>query len=96
MDYTTDYQFPNSPMPNFSSYLSPFSWRYGSDDMRRLWSEEYKRLLWRRIWVALAETQSEFGLVTFEQAADLRNHADEVDVERSLAIEAEIHHDLMA
>jgi adenylosuccinate lyase len=83
-------------MPDFSSYLSPFSWRYGSDDMRRLWSEEHKRLLWRRIWVALAETQSEFGLVTSEQAADLRAHMDEVNVERSLAIEAEIHHDLMA
>jgi adenylosuccinate lyase len=83
-------------MPDFSSYLSPFSWRYGSDEMRRLWSEEHKRLLWRRIWVALAETQSEFGLVTAEQAADLRTHADEVDVDRSLAIEAEIHHDLMA
>lgn len=83
-------------MPDYSSYLSPFSWRYGSDDMRRLWSEEHKRRLWRRIWVALAETQSELGLVTAEQAADLRAHADEVNVERSLAIEAEIHHDLMA
>jgi len=81
---------------NFSSYLSPFSWRYGTDAMRRIWSEEHKRLLWRRIWVALAETQSEFGLVTSAQADDLRAHADEVDVERSLAIEAEIHHDLMA
>jgi adenylosuccinate lyase len=83
-------------MPDFSSYLSPFSWRYGSDAMRRLWSEEHKRRLWRRIWVALAEAEAEFGLVTAEQAADLRAHADEVDVERSLAIEAEIHHDLMA
>ncbi len=83
-------------MTDFSSYLSPFSWRYGSDAMRRLWSEEHKRRLWRRIWVALAEAEAEFGLVTAEQAADLRAHADEVDVERSLVIEAEIHHDLMA
>ncbi len=83
-------------MPNFSSYLSPFSWRYGSDEMRRLWSEEHKRRLWRRIWVALAETQSEFGLVTQAQVEDLRYHMDEINVERSLAIEAEIHHDLMA
>ena len=81
---------------SFSSYLSPFSWRYGSDEMRRLWSEEHKRRLWRRIWVALAETQSELGLVTQAQVEDLRYHADEVDMERSLAIEAEIHHDLMA
>ena len=83
-------------MPNYSSSLSPSSWRYGSDEMRRLWSEEHKRRLWRRIWVALAETQSEFGLVTPAQVEDLRYHADEVNVERSLAIEAEIHHDLMA
>ena len=88
----TNYQLPMS----FSSYLSPFSWRYGSDEMRRLWSEEHKRRLWRRIWVALAETQSEFGLVTPAQVEGLRYHADEVNVERSLAIEAEIHHDLMA
>jgi len=80
----------------YTSYLSPFSWRYGSDDMRRLWSEEHKRRLWRRIWVALAETQSELGLVTSEQVEDLRLHADQINVERSLAIEAEIHHDLMA
>ena len=80
----------------YSSYLSPFSWRYGSDDMRRLWSEEHKRRLWRRIWVALAETQSELGLVTSAQVEDLRNHMEEINMERSLAIEAEIHHDLMA
>ena len=80
----------------YSTYLSPFSWRYGSDEMRRLWSEEHKRRLWRRIWVALAETQSELGLVTAAQVADLRSHMDEINVERSLAIEAEIHHDLMA
>ena len=83
-------------MNTYSSYLSPFSWRYGSDDMRRIWSEENKRRLWRRIWVALAETQSELGLVTQAQVEDLRNHMDEINVERSLAIEAEIHHDLMA
>lgn len=83
-------------MTAYSSYLSPFSWRYGSDEMRRLWSEEHKRKLWRRLWATLAETQAEFGLVTPEQAADLRAHADEVNVERSLAIEAEIRHDLMA
>ena len=80
----------------YSSYLSPFSWRYGSDDMRRIWSEENKRRLWRRIWVALAETQSELGLVTQAQVEDLRSHMEEINVERSLAIEAEIHHDLMA
>ncbi|MCI0520234.1 MAG: adenylosuccinate lyase [Chloroflexi bacterium] len=81
---------------DYETYLSPFTWRYGSDGMRRLWSEAHKRRLYRRLWLALAETQAEFGLVTPEQVEDLRAHVDEVDVPRALEIEAEIHHDLMA
>ena len=83
-------------MPDYDTYLSPFTWRYGSAEMRRLWSEAHKRRLWRHIWVSLAEVQAEFGLVSQEQVADLRAHADEVNVPRSLEIEAEISHDLMA
>lgn len=83
-------------MTDFTNYQSPFSWRYGSDGMRRLWSEHEKRRLWRRIWAALAEVQADFGLVTTEQAADLSAHMDEIDIPRAFEIEAEIHHDLMA
>lgn len=83
-------------MTDFTTYQSPFSWRYSSDAMRRIWSEHNKRLLWRTLWVALAETEAEFGLVTPAQAADLRAHMDEIDIPRALEIEAEIHHDLMA
>jgi adenylosuccinate lyase len=79
-----------------STFLSPFTWRYGSTDMRTLWSEERKRLLWRQIWVALAEAEREAGLVTAEQVEDLRTHQTELDLARSQTIEAEIHHDLMA
>jgi adenylosuccinate lyase len=81
---------------DYETYLSPFTWRYGSDRMRRTWSEAHKRRLWRRLWVALAEVQAEFGLASPEQVADLRAHEAEVDVSRSLEIEAQIHHDLMA
>lgn len=84
------------PMSDFSTYQSPFTWRYGSDEMRALWSEEYKRRLWRRVWVALADTQAELGIITREQVADLRAHQDEVDIERAHTIEREIQHDLMA
>ena len=77
-------------------YLSPFAWRYGSPEMRRVWSEAHKRRLWRRVWLALAEAQMTAGLVTAEQLADLRAHADDVDIARAHAIEAEIRHDLMA
>jgi adenylosuccinate lyase len=81
---------------DYDTYLSPFTWRYGSQEMRRIWSEEHKRRLWRRIWVALAEVQHEAGLVMAEQLADLRAHEDQVDVARAHEIEAEIRHDLMA
>ncbi len=64
--------------------------------MRRLWSEKHKRLLWREIWLALAETQAEFGLVRIDQVEDLRAHQDEIDIPHALEIEAEIQHDLMA
>jgi adenylosuccinate lyase len=77
-------------------YESPFSWRYGSPEMRALWSEEEKRRRWRQVWVALAEAQAGAGLVTAQQVADLRAHADRIDIERVHQIEAEIHHDLMA
>jgi len=77
-------------------YQSPFSWRYGSAAMRTWWSQQNKRRLWRRVWIALADAQSTVGLVSAEQLADLRAHADEIDIERAHAIEAEIRHDLMA
>ncbi len=78
------------------TFLSPFTWRYGSDEMRRLFSQMHTRRLWRRIWVALAEVQAEAGLVTEEQAADLRAHQEDVDWERAQEIERALHHDLMA
>ncbi|HEX9090387.1 MAG TPA: lyase family protein, partial [Anaerolineales bacterium] len=82
--------------PDYDTYLSPYTWRYGSQDMRCIWSEVYKRKLWRRIWVSLAEVQAGFGLVSIEQLTDLRQHMNLVDMPRALEIEAEIHHDLMA
>jgi adenylosuccinate lyase len=83
-------------MPDFDTYLSPFTWRYGTPAMRQLWSETNKRLLWRKLWVALAEVQAEYGLVKAEQVTDLRKHMTEIDLPRALEIEAEIQHDLMA
>ena len=88
-----------SPISPISSYQSPFSQRYGTDAMRAIWSERNKRLLWRKLWVALAETQLELGIVQAPQVADLRAHIDDVteaSIARALEIESEIHHDLMA
>jgi adenylosuccinate lyase len=78
------------------TYLSPLTWRYGSEAMRGVWSERHKRLLLRRFWVALAAAQQEAGLVTAEQVADLAAHQEQIDLERAAQIEAEIRHDLMA
>lgn len=64
--------------------------------MRQVWSESNKRKTWRKIWVALAEVESRYGLVTGEQVSDLKDHIDEIDLSRSAEIEAVIHHDLMA
>jgi adenylosuccinate lyase len=83
-------------MTDYNRYQSPYTWRYASEAMRQIWSEAHKRRLWRQLWVALAQVQSEYGLVRAEQVEDLRAHVDEVDIARALEIEAEIHHDLMA
>jgi adenylosuccinate lyase len=81
---------------NYDTYASPFSWRYGRAELRALFSEEQRRKLWRRVWVALAQAQSRHGLISAEELADLEAHVDDVDIEAALAIEAEIHHDLVA
>ena len=83
-------------MYSYEDYLSPYTWRYGSQEMRKVWSEINKRRLWRAIWVTLAEVQAEFGLVSAEQVADLKSQVAQVDIKRSLEIEEQIHHDLMA
>ena len=83
-------------MYSHENYLSPYTWRYGSREMRKVWSEVNKRRLWREIWVTLAEVQAEFGLVTQEQVEDLRSQVGELNIARSFEIEEQIHHDLMA
>ncbi len=81
---------------DYKNYLSPFSWRYGSREMRQIWSEYNKRLVWRSIWVALAESQAEFGIVTQDQIDDLKTHQTQIDLDRAVEIETEIRHDVMA
>ncbi len=83
-------------MIDIKSYQSPFSWRYGSSEMRSIWSEEQKRLLWRTLWVAMAEKQTKWNLVTRQQVADLKVHVAEVDLIKTFEVEEKIQHDLMA
>jgi adenylosuccinate lyase len=81
---------------NHTSYASPFSWRYGRPELRALFSEHERRRLWRAVWCSLAEAQARVGLVSPEELADLRAHANDIDIEAALKIEHEIGHDLMA
>ncbi len=83
-------------MSTYDVYASPFSWRYGRQELRALFSERRRRLLWRAVWVALAEAQMQVGLVSQQELDDLRAHARDVDVEAANAIEQETHHDLVA
>ncbi len=78
------------------AYQSPFSNRYGSPEMRALWSEESKRRAWRRVWLAVAEAQAAAGLVTPQQIDELRANVQTIDLRRAAEIEAEIGHDLVA
>jgi adenylosuccinate lyase len=88
----------NMPPDEFGweTYLSALTWRYGSDAMRRVWSEANKHRLFRRIWVALATAQRDAGLISDDELAELRTHEEAVNVDRIHQIEAEIRHDLMA
>jgi adenylosuccinate lyase len=77
-------------------FISPFTWRYGSNEMRVVWSERHKRHTWRHIWLELARAEQTAGLVRAEQVADLEAHVGDINIERALEIEAQIQHDLMA
>ncbi|MHB8134588.1 MAG: hypothetical protein ACYDH1_10240 [Anaerolineaceae bacterium] len=83
-------------MDSFLNYLSPFSWRYASPEMRSIWSEIHKRQLWRKIWLTLATVQSHYGLVNADQLSELKMNVNHIDMDSALKLEAEIHHDLMA
>ncbi len=79
-----------------STYISPLTWRYGSDEMKHIFSEEHKRKLLRRVWIALARAESKAGLVSQEQVEELEAHKDDINIDRATEIENTIHHDLMA
>ena len=81
---------------NHNSYVSPLSWRYGSSEMKEIFSEVHKRKLLRRVWIALARAQEKAGIVTREQVEELEAHKDDIDIEKATEIESVIHHDLMA
>ena len=83
-------------MKDFKTFQSPFSWRYGSEAMRHIWSEENKYLIWRKIWVEMARAQKDFGLVSQEELTDLEKNQNNIDIERVWEIEKDTRHDVVA
>ena len=85
----------NESMHN--TYETPFSSRYASEEMQYLFSPDNKFRTWRRLWIALAETERELGLpITEEQIAELKAHADDINYDVAAAREKEVRHDVMA
>ena len=84
-------------MQEHDKYTSPFSARYSSPEMQELFSEQHKFRTWRRLWIALAESEMELGLpVTQEQIDELKAHKDDINYEVAQAREKECRHDVMS
>ncbi len=84
-------------MSNTSTYESPLSSRYASDEMLRLFSADKKFSTWRCLWVALARGEMELGLpVTAEQVAELEAHLDDINYDSAAQWERKLRHDVMA
>lgn len=79
------------------SYESPLNSRYASREMKYIFSPDKKFKTWRRLWVALAESEMELGLsVTPEQVAELKVHMDDINYDVAEAKEKEVRHDVMS
>ena len=78
-------------------YQSPLVERYATAEMAALFSDERRFRTWRRLWLALAESQQALGVpITDAQIAAIRAHLDDIDHERAAAYERDLRHDVMA
>ncbi len=81
----------------YNRYTSPLTGRYASDEMQYIFSPDNKFRTWRKLWIALAETERELGLnITEEQINELKAHADDINYETAEAREKEVRHDVMS
>ncbi|MCH2596498.1 MAG: adenylosuccinate lyase, partial [Pirellulales bacterium] len=79
------------------AYENPLISRYASDTMSRLFSPQHKHSTWRRLWVALAESEAELGLpITQQQIDQLRANVDDIDFKIAGDYEKKLRHDVMA
>ena len=78
-------------------YVSPLSERYASKEMQYIFSPDMKFRTWRRLWIALAETEKELGLnITQEQIDELKAHKDDINYDVAKEIERQVRHDVMS
>lgn len=78
-------------------YVSPLSERYASSQMQYIFSPDMKFRTWRKLWIALAETEKELGLdITQEQIDELKSHQDDINYDVAKAREKEVRHDVMS
>ncbi|KMZ53220.1 adenylosuccinate lyase [Dorea sp. D27] len=78
-------------------YVSPLSERYASKEMQYVFSPDKKFRTWRRLWIALAETEKELGLpITEEQIEELKEHRDDINYEVAKEREKVVRHDVMS
>ncbi|MCM1256573.1 MAG: adenylosuccinate lyase [Roseburia sp.] len=78
-------------------YTSPLSERYASREMQYIFSPEMKFKTWRKLWIALAETERELGLdITEEQINELKEHAEDINFEVAKEREKLVRHDVMS
>ena len=78
-------------------YQSPLSERYASKEMQYIFSPDMKFRTWRKLWIALADTEKELGLnITQEQIDELKAHADDINYDVAKAREKEVRHDVMS
>ncbi|NLG25459.1 MAG: adenylosuccinate lyase [Clostridiales bacterium] len=79
------------------TYVSPLSGRYASCEMQRIFSPDYKFSAWRRLWVALAESEMELGLpIAPHQVAQMKEHLTDIDYAAARRYEEKVRHDVMA
>ena len=82
---------------SYDRYVSPLSERYASKEMQYVFSPDKKFKTWRRLWIALAETEKELGLsITQEQIDELKAHAEDINYEVAKEREKVVRHDVMS
>ncbi|MCI5603346.1 MAG: adenylosuccinate lyase [Clostridiales bacterium] len=81
----------------YDKYQSPLSERYASKEMQYIFSPDMKFKTWRKLWIALAETEKELGLnITDEQIAELKEHAEDINYDVAKERERLVRHDVMS